>query len=633
MNKSEFRKTVRELNLRTYASLGQSRQFAEEALEMAQNKEDTSAIFECCVYLATYHISRREIISAKSFLSRAWDLHKGLCNEDVDNFVLSQLHTSTGIIADDEADYPKSLSHHHASLRLARETGDLRGEQRALSNIGYACYKLGDGTQAIKHLGASLRHSTDPRFISNTHEIMAETYEIEEQWEYAIQHRQKGLAALGDNFPFVRLRLLMDLAITCVRANKHSEGIALYTTLLNQLHMSMPDRDADRMLLVRGELAVFEGRLGEAYDLAQQAQAAFLQTGDIQRCHESQLLSSRIENLRGNWQAALDQLQYLERQSIAFHTRRRLQRLQLTIYRKQEMWHEAVMLMEDMQELQFVESLRTDLLYTLQKEADKAEQMQRSNQMLQEAYDKLEYLYREKDELLRIVAHDLKNPLAGILLTTETLLKYQSQFTEQQREEKQKRILATINRMLAVVNQLEAAAKAETRSPASEETAYLLGEFVAGLVSEHSDQASAKGQHIHLNQPDLMISVTINQLYLHQILANLLSNAIKYSPHNTDIQLNTKLTRHHQVAIQVIDQGPGFSKQDRAQLFQKYARLSAKPTGNESSTGLGLYIVKQLVKALGGSIQLEAVNQGQGSCFTVAIPLANGEHLKDGNPP
>ena len=106
--------------------------------------------------------------------------------------------------------------------------------------------------------------------------------------------------------------------------------------------------------------------------------------------------------------------------------------------------------------------------------------------------------------------------------------------------------------------------------------------------------------------------------YLNRILDNLISNAIKFSPKKSLITISG-LMEGNDAIIKVADRGPGFSKADKGFLFQKFKKLSARPTGGESSNGLGLAIVKTLVDRLNGEIELIS-EQGHGATFVVKIP-------------
>jgi len=113
--------------------------------------------------------------------------------------------------------------------------------------------------------------------------------------------------------------------------------------------------------------------------------------------------------------------------------------------------------------------------------------------------------------------------------------------------------------------------------------------------------------------------VLTDENYLHRIVDNLLSNAIKFSTTGSTVEV-TAATANHSLVIRVKDTGPGFLEEDKPFLFQKFKKLSARPTGGESSNGLGLAIVKTLVDRLKGDISLET-SRGQGSEFVITLPL------------
>jgi signal transduction histidine kinase len=100
---------------------------------------------------------------------------------------------------------------------------------------------------------------------------------------------------------------------------------------------------------------------------------------------------------------------------------------------------------------------------------------------------------------------------------------------------------------------------------------------------------------------------------------NLLSNAIKYSPAQTTITV-TLSKRDTFLRCEVRDEGAGLSESDQNNLFGKFARLSAQPTGDEVTTGLGLYIAKKLTEAMNGTITCQS-ELGKGSTFIVEFPV------------
>jgi signal transduction histidine kinase len=108
---------------------------------------------------------------------------------------------------------------------------------------------------------------------------------------------------------------------------------------------------------------------------------------------------------------------------------------------------------------------------------------------------------------------------------------------------------------------------------------------------------------------------------LRQVIDNLLSNALKYSPAGTQVWVEMGLSPGSGCQVSVRDQGPGLSVTDMGQIFQRYGRGQARPTGGENSLGLGLWIAQRIVSDLGGTLRCESV-QGQGATFIVALPGA-----------
>jgi signal transduction histidine kinase len=114
------------------------------------------------------------------------------------------------------------------------------------------------------------------------------------------------------------------------------------------------------------------------------------------------------------------------------------------------------------------------------------------------------------------------------------------------------------------------------------------------------------------------VNVIVDSNVMVQVVENLVSNAVKYSPPGKSIFV--RLTQSpDSVRLEVQDEGPGLSAEDQSKLFGKFARLSAKPTGGEHATGLGLSIVKRMVEAMNGKVWCQS-EAGKGATFVVQLP-------------
>jgi len=144
-----------------------------------------------------------------------------------------------------------------------------------------------------------------------------------------------------------------------------------------------------------------------------------------------------------------------------------------------------------------------------------------------------------------------------------------------------------------------------------------LSETAAAAVRMYREPARRKHLEIQAELPDEAL-VFADPSALNQVLDNLLSNAVKFSPPGKSIFFKIQPNNSH-VEFQIQDQGPGFTPEDRPRLFRRYARLSARPTGGEPSTGLGLSIVDKLVRAMNGELSYHSI-PGEGTTFTVQLP-------------
>ena len=147
------------------------------------------------------------------------------------------------------------------------------------------------------------------------------------------------------------------------------------------------------------------------------------------------------------------------------------------------------------------------------------------------------------------------------------------------------------------------------------------------LLKSVAEQSNAlrKNQTIELNA-ELSLVVEGDEEKLREVFENLVSNAVKYSPRGARIEvvgkcIKSKPDSQSCVQIMVKDEGQGLNEDDKQKLFGKFQRLSAKPTAGESSTGLGLYITKQIVDKHNGKIWAESEGAGKGTTFVLELPL------------
>jgi two-component system sensor histidine kinase/response regulator len=251
----------------------------------------------------------------------------------------------------------------------------------------------------------------------------------------------------------------------------------------------------------------------------------------------------------------------------------------------------------------------------------------RTHLELKHARERLREMNEEKNEFMGIAAHDLRNPLGAITgyaeMVREELASLPSSsgeaFARSIREATDctERIRQASQRMAEMVQNLLDANRIERGELKLKLAPTELIALAKGVIQNQRPRAIAKQQQLILRSAHEAISAVIDADVMVQILENLVSNAVKYSPPGKDIIVHLKLA-DGTVHLEVQDQGPGLSAEDQKKLFGKFARLSAKPTGGEHSTGLGLSIVKKMVEAMHGKVWCES-EPGNGATFIVSL--------------
>jgi len=237
------------------------------------------------------------------------------------------------------------------------------------------------------------------------------------------------------------------------------------------------------------------------------------------------------------------------------------------------------------------------------------ERLEASRDELAASNEELAHLNNEKTEFLGMAAHDLRNPLTAIIGNADLL---QMPASSAEVTESGTEIAKAGRRMLELITDLLDANAIEEGRYASELEPHDLRALVeTSLQRYHS--ASERKQIPLVLEPGPPRWVQADRKATLQVIDNLVSNALKYSPTGSRITLALR-EEGEWTKLAVQDQGPGISEADQQKLFQKHTRLSARPTGGESSVGLGLSIVKRLAEAMGGSVSCEST-LGNGATF------------------
>jgi signal transduction histidine kinase/CheY-like chemotaxis protein len=253
--------------------------------------------------------------------------------------------------------------------------------------------------------------------------------------------------------------------------------------------------------------------------------------------------------------------------------------------------------------------------------AERTQDLTTANRRLAAQWARLRQANSFKSEILGTVAHDLKNPLGVILGRTE-ILKEMIAGAGALDDDVQAQIAYirdAANRLTEMVDDLVADAMADALDITIRREPVDISVLVQEVAETNRPLAARKQQTIAVSAPPDHTAMCDSDR-MREAIDNLVSNAVKYSPIGgaIDIMVTQEAGK---IIIQVKDQGAGLSPEDISRLFGRFQRLSAKPTAGETSTGLGLSIVKRIVDLHGGRITVESAGHAKGATFNMQLPM------------
>ena len=227
---------------------------------------------------------------------------------------------------------------------------------------------------------------------------------------------------------------------------------------------------------------------------------------------------------------------------------------------------------------------------------------------------------RQTDELkadfVASVSHELRTPLTPIKGFLMTLLREDRDFTQDRRREYYKLMLMQSQRLERLIEDLLEVTRLEAGAGLVDATAIdavdLVRQVVDRFTSEDPDRT------VHVVAPDHAVYCRGDWMRVDQVLGNLLSNALRYAPPHEPVEVRL-VPQGREVVFEVRDWGPGIPIDEQSRIFERFHRVGHYMTREPGGAGLGLYLAKRLVEAMGGRIWVSS-RLGHGSVFSFALP-------------
>ncbi len=243
--------------------------------------------------------------------------------------------------------------------------------------------------------------------------------------------------------------------------------------------------------------------------------------------------------------------------------------------------------------------------------------LEEQKEQLAKSEKRLKELRVQKEETLAMVAHDIKNPASTIKNFVDLLESYDLNAQEQQ--EVLKGLLETSSRILSLADEFSTVVAQEHVSITLHKKKDNLNETVEEIINANKLKAESKDIALLFKKSFALPKVELDENKIKEVVDNFISNAIKYSPKKATVNVTTQFDDKYAI-VEVKDNGFGLTQDEIIHAFEKGVTLSTKPTGGESSSGLGLWIAKKIVEEHNGKVWVKS-KKGIGSTFGFKLPL------------
>jgi PAS domain S-box-containing protein len=225
-----------------------------------------------------------------------------------------------------------------------------------------------------------------------------------------------------------------------------------------------------------------------------------------------------------------------------------------------------------------------------------------------------------KSDFVAAVSHELRTPLTSIYGFAETLLRQDIPFGEEERRIFLGYIASESERLTEIVDQLLNVARLDAGDLQVELGRIDVGSVVSELVETVEESGMVNGHRFEIDLPDEPLAAEADPDKVRQIFNILVENALRYSPGGGTVTVGARRS-DDRVEVRVADQGIGIPAAERERIFRKFYRAESAARDGAAGTGLGLFIAKELVTAMGGRIWVEST-EGEGSSFSFELPAA-----------
>jgi signal transduction histidine kinase len=224
-------------------------------------------------------------------------------------------------------------------------------------------------------------------------------------------------------------------------------------------------------------------------------------------------------------------------------------------------------------------------------------------------------LNRRQSNFIDAVTHELKSPIASLKLYLQTMAR--RSVNEQQQQDFHRFMLADVERLDSLINHLLDAARIERGVESAAEEKIRLDQLLAQCASATCVRYQLPGETVKIDSPEVTVKSQLVQLEI--LFRNLIDNAVKYGGSPPHVEVRVTAEADERVMVSIVDNGAGIPANQRRKVFGRFIRLGSELERSTPGTGLGLYLVRNVIKAIGGSIRVSGRADEPGTEFEVTL--------------
>jgi signal transduction histidine kinase len=550
-----------------------------------------------------------------------------------ENPLHANIFHNMGIVYKNLGRYEEALNFYIKSLEIKKRAGDRLGEAYSLNNIGIVYKSIDNLEQALDYLLKSLsikEELGDEKSIYNTLSNIGVVYLKLSDYRSARDFIFKGLHLMRKfNDRHAEANALNNLGMTYKEEGDYEKALKYYHKSL-EIDRQIGDRHSESNAVNNiGLLYIFEGKYDEAveaflnaYELSAAISNKRGEANSLCNLGEAYCHLSRYDEAIEHVEKGLDIAREINVKELEAQGNRTLAQ----VYEKTGDFEKALLHLKYYNDVD--KEISSDIIrsktkglmvqYDVEKHQKEAELNRLRNVELLNAINKMDMINQEKNNFIGIVSHDIRDPVSSIYSLSDFIMADIDDLSKEEIVDFAKDIKYSSDKIIRLLQALLDINAIETGRYNLKFEKFGLSALLKQVVSSYNERALEK---------KIKIRFTASQEYYvfcdknsaEQLFSNLISNAVKYSPQGRNVFISVK-EENGFIRTEIEDEGPGFNSEDMKKLFEKFAKLSARPTGGESSTGLGLSIVKQLVEMNKGKIFCES-EYLKGAKFLIDLPV------------